>query len=1000
LRLIFIACWTFTIIGCGGGGDKDSPSPAQPAQPSGIGAAGGTVSHASGASVTVPAGALSQNVAIAVAQSNTGAPALPAGLTPIGSMFAFTPHGTTFAVPVTVTLPFDPTAVPSGRTPALYKTNAQNAWERVSAATFGATLVTASITSFSHAQVVIEPLLSTLPIRNWSFQELLGDEHQRQTLAKGTQIEGIVFEQFDLGPTEHDEPLVLDDGTTAPNDGVSTNRIFSSADGVTYWVSADSPSGDTGFGSDRRVGSNSEIEQIQTFIKQTSNASYSFTVTSIVLDAVDENGVLNRICPPKHGSELSCSAMHGLVFLQVDATTNEPDPATGQRNSFYSLGGGVTLDGWAEKWDGDAYSVGMSPLWGPEDFDLVETDARGPKGHARYTLKESKRFTIDLSSVDIGEAFTVRTIALAETWDHIAGPPSEFPTSVTAYFRDPAQIGGTSIVTSGLQQIAPVVLPPPDLRVTEPAACTSQPNPNPAAGTLQFSAAAFTTSEANGGRTSIPAIFVTRTGGTTGLITATFSTSDGSAIADTDYRSLSQTITFQDGDSQRRAVIVQPIDDVVGGEPDKVVNLTLSQPGGCAALGAQTTAVLNIRDNDPAPPAPSGLDASFDGDGKVTTAFGGDDTAMALQPDGKIVLVGGSTSDFVLARYNADGSLDSTFDGDGQVTTSILSGITEESARGVAIQPDGKIVVAGYTGVFGRPGRPTEDRFDFAIVRYNANGSLDPSFGTGGIVNTGVIGRAFAVALQSDGKIVVAGDAPLTQDFRIARYNSDGTLDASFDADGQVTTDVEDGGQFARNILVQANGALWVTGPHTIVDDFSSNQHTALARFTSTGALDTSFSGDGRLLLTNTRVGEDAILQPDGKIVLTGNSGTAPATQFATMRLNADGSIDTNFGTAGIVSTPITQLGDGALALALQSDGKIVVAGSSSRTTNSNFAVVRYTSAGALDATFLGDGSTTVDFFGFSDRAETVAIQPNGRIVLGGRATNNVDGYGLVRIVP
>jgi uncharacterized delta-60 repeat protein len=148
------------------------------------------------------------------------------------------------------------------------------------------------------------------------------------------------------------------------------------------------------------------------------------------------------------------------------------------------------------------------------------------------------------------------------------------------------------------------------------------------------------------------------------------------------------------------------------------------------------------------------------------------------------------------------------------------------------------------------------------------------------------------------------------------------------------------------------------------------------------------------------RLGEDAALQPDGKILLTGNSGTAPTTQFATLRLNADGSTDTSFGTAGMVSTPITQLGDGALALALQSDGKIVVAGSSSRTTNSNFAVVRYTSAGAVDSTFLGDGSTTVDFFGFRDRAENVVIQPNGRIVLGGIARNNVDGYGLVRIVP
>ena len=110
-------------------------------------------------------------------------------------------------------------------------------------------------------------------------------------------------------------------------------------------------------------------------------------------------------------------------------------------------------------------------------------------------------------------------------------------------------------------------------------------------------------------------------------------------------------------------------------------------------------------------------------------------------------MVGGSISDFVLARYNTNGSLDTTFGTNGTVTHSMLTGSSEEIARAVAIQPDGKIVVAGHTGQFGRPGRPAGNRFDHAIVRYNANGSVDTTFGAGGVASA-LIGRIFAMALQ------------------------------------------------------------------------------------------------------------------------------------------------------------------------------------------------------------------------------------------------------------
>jgi len=442
-------------------------------------------------------------------------------------------------------------------------------------------------------------------------------------------------------------------------------------------------------------------------------------------------------------------------------------------------------------------------------------------------------------------------------------------------------------------------------------------------------------------------------------------------------------------------------------ETDKTVNLALSQPGGCAALGAQTTAVLTIRDDDRLPPAGSvGLDATFGSGGKATTTgFGGDRSAMALQADGKIVIVGGTFTDFVLARFNADGSPDASFDADGKVTTDMVSNEQEE-ALGVAIQADGKIVVVGYTGAPG-PGGPAS----FALARYNTNGSLDASFGSGGKIVSGVLGNARAVAIQPDGRIVVAGDVPISSgadfaNFAVARYLANGTPDASFGSAGQLVTDIGGGTNTARNIVLQANGAIVVSGEP--IGTFAGSDHTDVVRYNLNGSPDPSFGIGGKLTLNGARVGEGLALQGDGKFVLVGNVDVsiAPAipgsvTEFAVRRLNTDGSPDGAFGNAGAASTTISGQRDSARAVALQSDGKILVAGQSSNI-NVDFAVARFNSNGALDTGFGGNGGgkLTIDFFGSTDVAESVAVQPDGKIVLGGLARDNVDGYGVARVSP
>ena len=242
------------------------------------------------------------------------------------------------------------------------------------------------------------------------------------------------------------------------------------------------------------------------------------------------------------------------------------------------------------------------------------------------------------------------------------------------------------------------------------------------------------------------------------------------------------------------------------------------------------------------------LDSSFDGDGTLTTDLGTMNdyvNSVAIQPDGKIVVAGivyDSGADplhqfFALARYNSDGSLDQTFDGDGKLTTNFGSSAVSTS---MVLQPDGKIVVAGRTQNI------SGSNSDFALARYNANGSLDTSFDGDGLLTTsGGIGTGFdqanSLALQTDGKIVVAGETSRGgNNFALVRYNSDGSLDNSFDGDGMLTTSFGSSNSVAKSVVVRTDGKIVVVG-------LGGNEVLVLARYNSDGSLDGSFDGDGKL---------------------------------------------------------------------------------------------------------------------------------------------------------
>ena len=402
------------------------------------------------------------------------------------------------------------------------------------------------------------------------------------------------------------------------------------------------------------------------------------------------------------------------------------------------------------------------------------------------------------------------------------------------------------------------------------------------------------------------------------------------------------------------------------------------------------------------------LDPSFGGTGKVTTPIGssGDyGNSVALQPDGKIVVAGSSVNsstyhtEFAVARYNPDGSLDSSFGGTGKVTTPI--GSFDDEGRSVALQSDGKIVVAGYS----YNGSDAE----FAVVRYNADGSLDLSFGGTGKVTT-PIGLSYAdgysVALQSDGKIVVAGDSDngSDADFAVVRYNPDGSLDLSFGGTGKVTTPIGASHDWGRVVAIQSDGRIVVAG---YSDGGSlSNEDFAVVRYLPDGSLDLSFGATGKVTTPITGSSSDyaygVALQSDGRIVVAGYSldyDGSSGEDFALVRYHPDGSLDPSFGAGtGKVTTPIGEQDDQGYGVAIQPDGKIVVAGRSYvpgfDLFYTDFAVARYNPDGSLDTSFGTGGKVTTPIGVLWDDGSSVALQSDGQIVVAGSSFNGASRYG------
>lgn len=411
------------------------------------------------------------------------------------------------------------------------------------------------------------------------------------------------------------------------------------------------------------------------------------------------------------------------------------------------------------------------------------------------------------------------------------------------------------------------------------------------------------------------------------------------------------------------------------------------------------------------------LDVTFGDGGRVTTDIGdafSTVSGIAIQPDGKIIGSGSSDGDFALVRYDASGGLDPGFGTGGFVSVDLCAGSRDSSSR-MLLQPDGKIVQGGYTNCLGD--------YDFVAVRYDTTGDPDPTFGSGGVAVIDIPGRVFSVAhslaLQPDGKIVQVGFSeiegdPSARDFTVVRYNTDGGLDAGFGDGGVVLTNISEfpsPHDEAFAVAIQPDGRIVVAGNSR--NDLGQHD-ISLVRYLPDGGLDTSFDADGKVM---TRVGPGyataggVVFQGDGKILVAGNARNEIAdpnrVDVALVRYNADGSLDAAFGSGGIVLTDLGRDYDVSRGLLVQPDGRIVLSGTSgalipgtgSFDDTTDFAVIRYLSDGSLDMEFGSGGWVTTDFFGRADIGRDVALQPDGLIVVGGHVVI-ADGrriFGLAR---
>lgn len=394
------------------------------------------------------------------------------------------------------------------------------------------------------------------------------------------------------------------------------------------------------------------------------------------------------------------------------------------------------------------------------------------------------------------------------------------------------------------------------------------------------------------------------------------------------------------------------------------------------------------------------LDTSFGAAGVKAFSLGSlNDSAraLALQPDGRILVAGYSTSgpvgndDFVVVRLLPDGSFDTSFGGSGKVAVSVLS--TLDRALAMALQPDGKIVLAGFARGSGID--------SIAVVRLLPTGVVDTGFGVSGRVVTQVgvsDSRAQAVAIQSDGRIVVAGWArnSANRDVALVRYLSNGSLDPTFGMGGMLLQPIGTGNDEAYGLALDLAGRIVVVGQSAE----GSRKDMVLARVLASGSVDQAFAANG-IVRVRFRYGDSianaATVDPAGRILAVGRARIGNLFRFAVVRVLSDGGLDASLTGAGRFTTGLGSFAD-ARSVAAFADGRFVVGGVSRNSGNEDAVLARYDEDGALDTHFAGTGVVLVPLSWGPDSTSGVAVQSDGKIVAAGvTRRGNDDDFFLAR---
>ncbi len=872
---------------------------------------------------------------------------------------------------------------------------------------------------------------------------------------------------------------------TAPAKGV----VEANASGVTYLLSAQAPLGDLEQGDD--IGGAAQFYQVQSFRKESPDATLSATVSDLYLYVADGNphdptasqcGSFNLAGDPE------VARFHCWTVTWAEARLRLT--AWDVTNSFQWRGAGtVALHGWIQNFEHivSPRESGAAHLLRSGDVQFRELGGGGVPGlAAEVTLAGPRHIQIPLNSVPLHGEFFLATDARVVAYNRRQGE-----SVVSAYFKDPQSTGGGIELTySGLELLTPTTDVLPVFPDPPPPVCNG--GTNAAAGSVQFGQAGINVSE-SGIAARVP---ITRTGGDDGELLVRFRTSGGTASA-TDYTAQDISVYFDDDDAQTHDVFI-PLRDNTVEESSRTVNLSLEDMRGCGMIGAPNNIAMTIHDDDAPPPPPPpvytvggevtgligtglvlhdfegvdeiitangpyvfddarrpgtnydirvaqqpgnplqqcsvvngtgtvadsnvtnvnvscvntpdsfGVDPTFGAAGRVVGANPG--SAVALQADGKIVVASRLFGAAKLTRYLTNGALDTSFGTGGYVDVP-LGGGTNDALNKLIVQPDGRILASGIHFNDARSD-------DFVVFRFNADGSPDSTFGANGKVLTdfGINNqdRARDMLLQPDGRIVLAGTeahatggAYAEVNFGAVRYNADGTLDAGFGTGGLAVIGLANHAINGYAAVLQSDGAIVIAGqarPNT-----GSYQDTAIARLLPNGAVDTAYgmSGIRRVNLSsgNDDYATDAVLMPDGKVVLSLFHGPNGTRDFTLARFTSTGELDASFNGTGLRSSSLGAANDVARHLALDASGKIIAAGDSADTIYQNggdFAIARFNADGSLDSTFGYNGAIKVDFYGADDSVDGgIALQPDGNIVAVGVAVSGtVPQFGMVRVLP